>query len=288
MKKWVLNFFLFSFSQIGYALPVGNPSEATLLYDGVFWEGSNCIDFCEYFCDPCAIWSDIISVRMGYYGDFVLNRNMRIDEDNNDDIIEHTKLCTNAGYLVLNFCDRLDIFGTLGVTNFCLNTNAFSFGSLFEGSRLTIESRSHFSWSLGGRFTLVDCGCTTLGFEGQYFEMHPHVKSITRSDSVSLYPDSDSRHMKYYEWQVGLGISHRIYRLVPYAAIKWSKAHTKFNHHLAILAPEDAVNLWNLESDKSLGYVIGASLIGCEKTAVTVEGRWGDEKAFYVNGQFRF
>ncbi len=59
-----------------YALPIGNPSEASLCTQGVFFGGSNCNT-----CDPCFCWFDAWSLRLGYYGDFVFNRNLRLAEE---------------------------------------------------------------------------------------------------------------------------------------------------------------------------------------------------------------
>ncbi|MEG1542376.1 MAG: hypothetical protein RR353_02280, partial [Victivallaceae bacterium] len=118
------------------ALPVGNPSEASSLIDGIFWEG-----VAGDPCDPCATWCDSVSLRAGFYGDYVFNRlfttnvpeqitgfpntfsttppttvqtypNAAYDKDMFD-----SDLFTNAGYIALNIWDRFDVFTTLGATS---------------------------------------------------------------------------------------------------------------------------------------------------------------------------
>ncbi len=260
-----------------YALPVGNPSEASLLRDGIIWEG--------YCGEPCDSYSNLFeawSLRVGFYGDYVYNNHLEVNSNGPD--IEDVEMFTNAGYLALNFCDRFDIFSTLGATNFRLDTNPSAFTAL-AGSRLVLETETHFSWSLGARATLWECGCTSLGIEGQYFSFRPDVTRITVGDTTTVYTD-DVLSLHLHEWQVGLGISHRINMLVPYAAVKWSRTHVNFKNEDEIV--ETAIFLEDLKSKNHWGYAVGVSLVDCEKALVTVEGRWGNEKAVYVNGQFRF
>jgi major outer membrane protein len=262
------------------ALPVGNPSDASLLCDGLVWEGR-----CGDPCDPCLTLCDAFSLRFGFYGDYVFNRHLEIDRNQDDSNIEHTRLFTNAGFIAANFWDRFDLFATLGATNFAIETNALSFGGANQ-SRFEIETDTHFSWSLGVRGTIWECGCTSLGAEAQYFFTHPDVRRISEGGVVSVYPDAII-DAKYREWQIGLGIAHRINILVPYVAVKWS--HVKVNLDDAL--PGDGlatVTLFDLENDKHWGFATGVSLVDCEKASLTVEGRFGDEKAVYVNGQIRF
>jgi len=259
-----------------YALPVGNPSDASLLSDGFVQEG-----FCGDPCDPCLSWCDAWSFRVGFYGDYVFNRHLETDADRH---IERFNLNTNAGLLVLNVWDRVDVFATLGASNFALSTNASAFNPALAGVVVDLESETEFSWSVGGRATLWEFGCTSLGIEGQYFAFRPDVTRVTIEDTFSNYPDSDT---SYREWQVGLGISHRINILVPYVAVKWSHQNLSFKG-ATVTVGGTPVPLNNLTNDKCWGYAVGVSLVDCEKMSVTAEARFADEKAFHVNAQLRF
>ncbi len=139
-----------------YALPLGNPSEASLLCDGLFIEGP-CYDFCQ----PGVSWFDAFSVRFGYYGDFVFNRHLEVDDHDIGDDIEETEIFTNAGYIAFNFFDTADIFVTFGGTNFFIHANAANFGGP-NGNRFVLEPETEFPWSFGGRVTFWRCGLTAF------------------------------------------------------------------------------------------------------------------------------
>lgn len=280
MKKSVLTVLVMLASGAAYALPVGNPADASLLCDGLFLEGH-----CGDPCDPCLTWLDAFSVRLGFYGDYVFNRHMEVDDNARDCDVEHTKIITNAGFLAVNFWDRFDIFATLGATNIFVETNERAFG-LPDSGRFEIKTDTHFSWSLGVRGTIWECGCTTLGAEAQYFYTRPDITRLTLEDTFSVYPNG--LRAKYREWQIGVGMAHRINMLVPYVAVKIGHSQFRLDEIPVILPNEDLAILYDLESKKFWGYAIGVSFVDCEKASLTVEGRWANEKALYVNGQIRF
>jgi len=280
MKKLVATVLTILSCGAAYALPLGNPSEASLLCDGIFFEGP-CYDFCQAGVG----WCDAVSFRLGYYGDFVFDRHLEIDDQNRGDDIEDTEIFTNAGYIVANFWDRLDLFTTFGATNFYIDSNAFSFGGP-NGERFELETETDFSWSIGVRLTLWECGCTSFGAEAQYFYTKPNIKRVTIAEADSIYPDNFI-HLKYHEWQFGFGVSHRIWNLVPYVGAKVSGVDVDFGDARLTVGGETIV-LYDLENRFHGGFVIGVSLIDCERMALTVEARYPDEKALYVNGQIRF
>lgn len=304
MKKLIITMLTILGCGTAYALPVGNPAEASLLCDGLIWEGHCGCDP----CDPCLTWCDAFSVRAGFYGDYVFNRHLRNRARNgngNRAQLEHSHIYTNAGYFALNFWDRFDLFATLGATRLFLDGNQSTFGPFVNvltgdfGARVEIESRTEFSWSVGGRGTLWECGCTALGIEGQYFRTEPRVSRITLGSLFSTYPTSAAPYLRseYSEWQVGLGVSHRINILAPYVAVKWagSRLHWQNGGTIAVGAVDvDGVLVPNLITLNDMinrlhwGFAVGVSLVDCEKAALTVEGRFGDEQALYVNGQIRF
>jgi major outer membrane protein len=281
MKKSLITLLTVLASGSAYALPVGNPSDASLLCDGLLWEGH-----CADPCDPCLAWYNAFSFRLGFYGDYVFNRHLEIDTNEDDSDIEHTRISTNAALLTANLWDRLDLFATLGATSFDIDTNAFAFGGT-NGSRLELESETNFSWSVGLRGTVWECGCTSLGIEGQYFFMRPDMRRVTQGADTSVYPDNII-DAKYREWQIGAGISHRINIFVPYVAVKWSRARLTFDNGIPNPTTLPGVKLFNTKNKKDWGWALGVSLVDCEKASLTVEGRFSDEKAVHVNGQIRF
>nr|ANF04022.1 major outer membrane protein [Chlamydia trachomatis] len=151
LLKSVLVFAALSSASSLQALPVGNPAEPSLMIDGILWEG-----FGGDPCDPCTTWCDAISMRMGYYGDFVFDRVLKTDVNKEFEmgealagasgnttstlskLVERTnpaygkhmqdaEMFTNAACMTLNIWDRFDVFCTLGATSGYLKGNSASF-----------------------------------------------------------------------------------------------------------------------------------------------------------------
>lgn len=291
MKKLVVTILTLLSCGTAYALPVGNPSEASLFRNGLWWESCCCDP-----CDPCFSWCDAWSLRIGFYGDYVFNRHMEIDSGDHENgaDIDTMTITTNAGYIALNICDRLDVFGTLGATTLGICTDATSWGSLASlNSELGFET--YFSWSVGARATLWQWGCFGIGVEGQYFETRPDLDYFIEYNGGTFTYFNNNNGVRYYEWQVGLGASYKIatscpsVALVPYAAVKWAGSKLSLDN-FSFVDPTSGTSLVleNLEAKKLWGYAIGVSFTLCDLIGLTVEGRWADEKALYVNGQFRF
>jgi len=285
MRKTIVTAFTILACSTTYALPLGNPSDATLLTDGLYCQGT-----CPDPCDPWVTWWEAISFRFGFYGDYVFDRHMQLNESFSDAHIQKTEIFTNAGLIVLNFYDRVDLFSTLGVTNFFIasNISAFAPTTLPAGNQIIIDTNSDFSWSVGARGTIIECGCTILGAEAQFFYTRPHISRITIAEETSVY-DPSPTNAKYYEWQVGIGIAHRISIFAPYFGFKWSGARLNLDQ-TAVRESKGAViaTLNNLKNNSYWGYAIGASLVDCEKISLLLEGRFNDEKAVHINAQIRF
>lgn len=258
------------------ALPIGNPSEASLLCDGVFMQGE------------CDIWS----IRAGFYGDYVYNDHMEVDRHGNHGSIHDTKIWTNAGYLAFNLYDRLDIFATLGASHLNIHTPRVVFGGSGLNNYVTIETDTDFSWSLGLRTTLWQCNCLGVGVEAQYFRACPQINYVKREGLDPVYPSNE--HMKYQAWQVGIGASYRINiascatALIPYLGIKVAQAWGDMGKFQSTLNSDTTFTFYDLRNERNVGYAFGLTLLGCNRSSVTVEARFVDEKALYVNGQLRF
>ncbi len=279
MKKSVVSILFLICCTTTFALPLGNPSEASLFTNGTWLKGDSCFN-----------WCNVLSLRVGFYGDYVFNRHIEANNVVVDDAdVEQFQIFTNAGYLALNICNRVDVFTTLGASNFNFEGN----GSVFTPDPAANEyfelvMTTDFSWSVGVRGTLWECGCFSVGFEGQYFRSDPDPDFFLIYDTGSLLYFSNDSKTEYQEWQAGLGIAYRFatscpsLALVPYTGVTWSESRLKGMFEEEIFVTN------HFESKKPWGYVVGASLTLCDMIGVTVEGRWASEKALYVNGQFRF
>lgn len=297
MKKLLKSALLFAVGSTAslQALPVGNPAEPSLLIDGTMWEGTSGDP-----CDPCATWCDAISIRAGFYGDYVFDRVLKTDTTKTvEDMaaaptastqgtpgagttvttaasranvaygkhIHDAEWATNAAYLALNIWDRFDVFCTLGASSgyFKAGSDAFSVVGLFGLYNTTVAANdipnvfltqgvvelytdTSFSWSIGARGALWECGCATLGAEFQYAQSKPKVETLNvlctpaqftvhkpRGYKNQAFPlpqeagtdaatDTKSATIQYHEWQAGLALSYRLNMLVPYLGVKWSRA----------------------------------------------------------------
>lgn len=300
MKKLVATILTVLSCGAAYALPIGNPSEASLFLNGLCWDTPCCDP-----CDPCFSWCDAWSIRLGFYGDYVFNRHLEVREGDDDDDtegsdIDETSFFTNAGYIALNICDRVDVFTTLGASKLHIRTDAKSFGSTTSlESELFFETK--FSWSIGARATLWECDCFAIGVEGQYLRSTPDLDSFLNYDTGTLtyFNDGDDdgpNSSRYQEWQVGLGISYRFatscptLAMIPYVGVKWAWSRVDFhdNNDFTFIEDGESLTVHRLRAKKLWGYAVGMTFTLCDMIGVNVEGRFGDEKAVAVLGQFRF
>jgi len=280
MRKLALALLAFFITTTAYALPLGNPWESRLMTDGLFLEGN-----CPHFCEPC-VWN----IRVGFYGDYVWDRVMELDESDEHATVRKTQLWTNAGYVALNLWDWLDIFGTFGATQIEINTPSRLFGSQFN-TLMTIQTETDFSWSVGVRGMIWECGSLGVGAEAQYFQTRPDINFIRFLGSDNSY---HNEVLKYCEWQVGIGAAYRINiascatAAIPYLGLRWGRARIDMDDLQEPITASIPLTLFDLRSKKDLGYAFGVTLLGCNKISVTAEARFSNEKALYVNGQFRY
>ncbi|MFN0065905.1 MAG: hypothetical protein ACKVOH_06680 [Chlamydiales bacterium] len=301
-----------------HALPVGNPSEASLLIDGLFWEGQ-----CPDICDPNLTWCDAISIRVGFLGDYIFNRYLEINSNNKSKDADKTRVMTNAGYFAANFWDRVDVFATLGASSIFQQSDFGTIANRGPGALGVVApsgdaiyqlwTNTDFSWSVGLRGPIWECGCTSVGAEFQYFQARPKLRYINTysgpnaqvplitSDTGSRQAFGNGYTTKYYDWKVGLGISHRIYNLVPYAAVtcsnaKWLLGNAVIrNQYLFGVPPQIAAQaipfstvLQDQRAAKTWGYALGVTLVDCEKMSLNLEGDFASSLEVAINAQIRF
>ena len=306
MKKLLATVLVVLSSGVAFALPVANPAAASLLCDGLIWEG-----VCGDMCDPCLTWCDAFSLRFGYWGNFQFNRYLETDTSCEHRDLDITRVISNAGYFAGNFWDRFDVFWTLGTTQIQAwgdmdiwatsgaNPIAQSGEALFH-----IITTTDFAWSIGARGTIWECGCTSVGAEFQYLQTRPDLKFIDEFNNDSVVTDryrqafGCSYGVKYYDWQIGLGISHRINLLIPYAAVRWSGAKLLLGDAKLVRSETDtgalnfglpnSATLVDLKSIKSWGYALGVTLADCEKMALTLEAGFAASLEMSVIGEIRF
>lgn len=286
-----------------YALPVYNPAQPELLQDGFFTPGYE-VFFCEADC-----WA----LELGYRGDFVSDRKMR--HRNLGHLLSFHKpvskvqSTTNAGQITLNLWNRIEVYGWFGANQIDFETQV-NYLSLVAHTPATGlinlfgRSTEGYAWGVGVRGVLWHCGYTVIGIDAQYSHRRHTLQSLTLDgrpiqvgDFVSveneLPLDPGDFHSRNRDWQVSLGIAHRVCRLVPYAAVVYSAAR----HHFAgpqfrafpIVAGQGVYDPdLKLVNRNCVGIAVGATFVTAEQMQVTVEGRFIDERALTITSDIRF
>ncbi len=264
-----------------HALPLGNPGDATLLWDGLFHE-KECSDR----------WLNKFNFRFGFYGDYVFDRHFKVDLPSSPPV-KKAELYTNAGYLAWNYQNRLDLFATFGTSDLTVFIDEFI--TIPVGALVEIKTNRSFSWSLGGRWSVAQLCGFLLGVEGQYFRFEGNLDSISIAGVRLEIPLLQQIVTDFDEWQVGVGIAYRSgiaacgkTALVPYFGYTYSRATFEFPDQDLASNGLTISGGGKLPSDRHSGYAVGVTLVGCDKMAFTVEARFAAERAFHVNGQLQF
>ncbi len=279
-----------------FALPMGNPWQASLFCDGEGIVTSECPS--SRIGDKC--WW--VKLSFGYYGDYVYDRYLETDSPSNSDL-KFVSLYTNAGSVTANICDWADVFATFGATSgkFVGNSSTFQNSNAIN-SPIHVQLAADFSWSVGARTTAWRCGNFALGLEGQYFHTSPEITSAYDISASSLQTYFSNLNFNYSEWQVGMGATYQIclsqsIQALPYVGVTWSRATVDLDDAgFSILeigegGAQSAVytaTFLDLHSQKIWGFVTGVTFVGCERFSVGVEGRFASEAALYVNSSIRF
>lgn len=276
MKKMVTLIASLGLSAAIYALPVLNPAEPALLTSGAF------------FCDDGDCWG----LKFGYRGDFVFNRNLR---DSSAERIRQFSQFANEGVLTLNLWNRLDIYGFVGsVNNYYENVQYNQAIPTPTLVYITAASRARTIWGVGAKAVLWEAcfgnsGTTYVGLDVQYegYGAAPYDRATIQGANAA----TNGVGYKYREWQIALGIAHRVKNLVPYWAIKWSnvRGDVGVNNIIGSGSTTSQVPLHDFKIHrKPVGMAFGVTLVDVGRMDVTGEARLVDEKALSVAANIRF
>lgn len=297
MKRNCLTMMLVLLYTTSYALPIGNPAEASMYTNGICSGGQNCYEPCY---DSCWTLCNMFSVRFGYYGDFVYNRNLQVKDGTQTlSHIKDTELYTNAGMVVLNLRNWLDLYATLGTTQMRIFTEGRALGNTFnppDSTMILLNFDTTFSWSVGGRVVAWSCRCFDLGFEGQYLSCKSHFDNITRYATGNVRYFNAHNQANWHEMQIGATASYTYktgcpgVAFIPYMGLKVATGTLDFPgmSGRSFSFDNQIYQFRNLITSKVVGYSVGMTAMVAEAAGITVEGRFADEKAVSVNGQLRF
>ena len=275
-----------------WALPLVNPADS-ILYTNEVWS-NDCFENC---------WLGNFSLRLGYYGDFVFDRNLQVMHgtgavpslgfafpEGGD--IEQTCLTTNAGIVLLNFCDWIQAYGTFGVTTIYARTNSSIFANIAEVFNDLSFSPS-VSYTAGAAAPIWNSGCFTLGVQAQYFYTNPEANSLTGYDAATGVVYLTDAQAKYIEYQGAIAASWTFeggenLAFVPFIGIQFSGVSWNLGSVDSVTIGANVTDFPEVHQQQVVGWTIGTSLILCDLIGVTAEARFANEKALFVNGQLAF
>lgn len=272
MKKYIALFGTIISSSI-FSLPVTNIADPALLKKGVVLAGH-----CDCF-----------SVKLGYLGNFVQDRNVRDQYG----YINSFSYNSNSGLLTFNGWDLVDLYGYAGTYSYTYQNNQKDFLNTARYF-VSAQSEEQLIWGLGVKSILWkhnfgNCGSTYVGLDAKYQIMKPTAFQSVQIDHVDAQTNNTSYHSK--ESQVAFGIAHKLGFVVPYAALKWSYFKAKSNTD-AYIQSSAAVNpkiaILELKSYTHFGFALGITLVADERFSLNGEVLLNDENAFTVNFEARF
>lgn len=279
MKQLLIAFFLF---QIGVALPVGNPASPALYQPDLV-----CNDPCNLFT-----WRENFSLRIGWYGDYVYNRNLYVQDGVpvGKNIKDYTSSIT-AGTFTINIANYIQIVSILGTntSRMFLNGGAFS-NSL---TMLDMIFDTAFTWGVAAQGILWNKDHLFLGVGMQYQEHRPRLKKVMRHDTADIMHFVSNNPSTYTDWQVSLSVAYTIENmfcvLSPYIGVKASGGNFHFgNFEFTFQGTQNVYILKTLEPRKLWGYATGVEIVVDKRVGVGVEARFADEKALSIDGTIRF
>ena len=229
----------------------------------------------------CCLPADcLFTLKTGYEWDDVFNARLAIKKE-----LAHFYRNVNSysqtnhwGVITCGFNDRVELYGALGNTSLHIEQKPFS------NLRLKYGTSDAFSWEIGGRVLLAYWSNFHLGIDAKYFKSNPKIKKISiNGDAISLHGATfDSE-----QWQVGLGVSHRFNYWAPYIGVKYSNIWGKFKYG-DVLKLSPWGHSMNFENRFPLGPFVGCSFFLQRGLNINIEGRWVNETAMTVSGDFRF
>lgn len=263
MKKLFVSLLTVLTPVVGQALALANVADPQLY-------SSQGISKCE-LCYP-------FNLRLGYYGDFVFQRNLFESVDGvSVGNVSNFRMFTNAAEFVLNYYNCFEFFGTVGQTD-TASTHHRSNTSIITDVMFPATS-----WSTGARWSFDWCGFT-WGLEGQYFHFNTNLDYgvLYSTGAVSYY--NRAFQFTYSEWQGGFGAARKIqsyeyFDLIPYIGVTAS----------GLRATKDILSYQRqFRAAKVAGLAVGMTALLNDSIGLTAEGRFANETALYINGQFRF
>lgn len=261
MKKVLIFFFISIVCKI-FSSTAGNPLNPEIIEEG-------------FFISP----SSWVNLRLGYEGIFVSDA--RMDKTSEKGKIDNFKSDINSGTITLNLKNRIDLFSVLGASRIRSDWRFDNSGTI---SRIELETNYKFYWAAGGKIILFQWGNTAFSLGGRYSSTDPSLSFITENGRPQITGNSK---IKYRDWQIDLGIAHKIDIFIPYVGAMYLNSKAKIFEAPFIIS-NDSFNWIEMKNRDRFGVYVGCSLSNCKYFLLTIEARFIDEEAISVVGEIKF
>lgn len=270
-QKWLLGLVLLlqlALVPTAYGLYSGNPADPMLGNGSVF------------FCDS-PWWSP----KIGYQRDYITDAKLK----SSDPIVSRIgefDLTIDQAVIAWDFCQRFEIYGTVGAGKLFTRPFPGNFGTAIEKHR-DFQSVDGTAWSVGGKAIIFDWCNTIVGIDGKYGEINADFAWD------GLHEDNIGTLSKFHyrQWQVSLGAAYNFCCAAPYINLLFNGLTDSSIYDLQ-LAPVDnnttTLNSLNLKQRGNVGLAVGTSFIPTESFYVTVECRFINERSLTLQGLIKF
>lgn len=252
-----------------YANYNGNPAQPVLLQNQIFYGQPLPQAGCEW--EP-------MKIKFGYERTQVNDRKLASHHPHHNRI-DRFEMLSNQGVMTIGLWDRIEAYGKLGAASFTFTDRPHKHHRHHHSN-----AQCHYItndgpiWGAGGRVVLVRHCNTVVGFDGNYQFTRPKVFS----DGHHQGKHNSRAHLKYHEWQLGLGVAQQISYFTPYIAVNYSSVHASLKD-IAKHATSGTHNNYRYRNRHSVGMAVGATITACETANLTFEARLIDETAYTVD-----
>ena len=185
---------------------------------------------------------------------------------------------TNQATVSVGFLDRVDVYLGLGAAQFLMQGPVnFSIVNAF--------THENFVWEGGGRALLIFWQNTALGVSAAYQVAYPDLDWITYDAAPG---STENTRVQYSQWQVAVGISHKLGILSPY--IGGSYSFIKYQQTLPELLSlfDDSQTQKKYTGYKKISLILGASITGVKGINLDIELKTFAEKSLTTSATLRF
>ncbi len=221
-----------------------------------------------------------LSIKAGYQGDIVFERTMKMTTGCDDchQGISSFESTMNSGTFSMGFMDRVELYGLIGSYQLDMGQNPLS------NTHIHYKTDRALGYQGGVRAIVAYWGETKMGVDAKYFVAFPDIHSIHLHGSSV---ETRGAEIRDQQWQLGIGISHKISFFIPYIGINYLNVNTKVRHlsSLKAIFPKEK---FTIKNTYPVGLFFGFSLAADRALSASLEARIFDETAATAAIDFRF